>query len=177
MLQFTAIGNIGGDAEFHNENGNSYVSFKVAHNERYTRADGSQVDKTLWVSCILNGDATNLRQYLVKGQLVYVSGDGDVRTYHSQTQHQMVAGVNIRVRQIQLLGSRPDGMPSYVIDEEGKTYNVQKFYNIGKTKLTEVHDNRGNRFNVDKNGWLSSMTEQEQPQDDKTTDANNNVPF
>lgn len=168
MLQFTVIGNLGGDAEVHNENGSSYVSFKVAHNERYVKSNGETVDKTLWVSCVLNGDAGNLRQYLVKGQLVYVSGDGDVRTYHSQAQHQMVAGVNIRVRQIQLLGAKADGLPSYVIDEEGRTYNVYKYARIDVKGPMGVHDRAGNEFCADEYGWLNPAekpieTEQDKP--------------
>lgn len=156
MLQFTAIGNLGGNAELHQENGSSYVSFKVAHNESYTRADGTKVDNTLWVSCILNGEAKGLLPYLVKGQLVYVCGDGDVRTYHSEKQRQVVAGVNIRVRQIQLLGAKPDAVPTSLIDENGAIYQVQKFYNVGKDTPKTLHDRAGNIYSVDKQGWLTS---------------------
>lgn len=177
MLQFTVIGNLGGDAELHNENGSSYISFKVAHNERFTKSDGSQVDKTLWVSCILNGEAANLRQYLTKGQLVFVSGDGDVRTYHSQVQRQMVAGVNIRVRQIQLLGAKSDGLPNYVIDNNGAVHNVIKHIRIEAKDLAEVHDRAGNRFNVDDNGWLISVPPTTNGQQENQPAADDNLPW
>lgn len=156
MLQFSVVGNLGGDAELHQENGVSYVSFKVAHNERYQKSDGNTVDKTLWVSCIINGDAGNLRQYLVKGQQVYVSGDGDIRTYHSQQQRCMVAGINIRVRHIELLGARPDAVPQSLIDDEGIIYRVNKFYNIDTAKGKTLHDRAGNTFMVDENGWVTT---------------------
>lgn len=172
MLQFTCIGNIGGDAELHQENGNSYVSFKVAHNESFTKSDGSRVESTIWVSCILNGDGGGLLKYLVKGQLVFVSGDGDVRTYHSKVQRQMVAGVNIRVRQIQLLGSRPEAVPGNLINDDGVVFRVQKFYNVGKIKDKTLHDSAGVVYNIDENGWVSTAqpaTEQQQEPTESTT--------
>lgn len=157
MLQFTVIGNIGGNAELHEENGQKFVSFKVAHNERYVTANGEQRDTTVWVSCVLNGDANNLLPYLVKGQLVFVSGDGSVRTYHSKTQRALVAGVNIRVRTIQLLGSRADAMPRYLFDGDGVQVELAKYYNAtGKTNCL-LYDATGREYNVDANGWVTGV--------------------
>lgn len=159
MLQFTVIGNIGGDAELHNENGNEFVTFKVAHNERYTRQDGTTADVTTWVSCVMNGKNENLTKYLVKGQQVWVCGDGSVRTYHSKTQHQMVAGVDIRVRQIQLLGAKPDAVPSVLIDDAGVMHNVTKYYQVADVKNKMLYGRNGEMFDTDKHGWISSHVE------------------
>lgn len=175
MLQFTCIGNIGGDAELHQENGNSYVSFKVAHNESFTKSDGSRMESTIWVSCILNGDGGGLLKYLVKGQLVFVSGDGDVRTYHSKVQRQIVAGVNIRVRQIQLLGSRPDSVPGSLINDDGVVVRVMKFYNVGEIKDKTLHDSAGNVYNVNDRGWVfaeKQASEQQQETAESPTEYN-----
>lgn len=165
MLQFTCIGNLGSNAELHTENGNTFVSFKLAHNERYTRQDGSVVDKTSWVSCIMNGDGRGIMEYLTKGQLVYVCGDGEVRTYHSQQQRCMVAGINIRVRQIQLLGSRPDAVPRTLFDTDGVQVDVTKHYFAGGKKSCELSDRQGNIYKVDAAGWVTApQPQQAQPQ-------------
>lgn len=162
MLQFQVIGNIGGNAELHKENGNEFVSFKVAHNERYTDAQGNQRDTTIWVSCILNGNGGNLFPYLVKGQQVYVSGDGDVRTYHSAVHHQLVAGLNVRVRQIQLIGNQPEPVPSRLYDADGVEVRVNKYYQAVGVKNKTLNGRDGTVFSVDKNGWISKPVENQE---------------
>lgn len=161
MLKFEVIGNLGGNAELHQENGTEFVTFKVAHNERYVKADGQSVDKTVWVSCVLNGRADGLLPYLVAGQQVYVSGDGSTRTYHSKTQRCLVAGIDIRVRQIQLIGGRPDGVPSVLFDSDGVQVNVVKYYQAVGKKNTTLLDRRGVEYTVDNNGWLGCATDQQ----------------
>lgn len=174
MLQFTAIGNIGGNAELREENGNKFVTFKVAHNERYTRQDGTSVDTTIWVSCVLNGDGGGLLQYLVKGQLVYVCGEGNVRTYHSKTAGRLVAGIDIRVRQIQLLGSKADDVPKVLFTEDGAAVTVNKFYNAAGQSKKLLIDKNGEAYTADENGWITknspSVTSTQQEQTQQTAD-------
>lgn len=166
MLQITAIGNIGGNAEVRNENGNQFVTFKVAHNERYTRQDGSSVDTTIWISCVLNGDGGGLLQYLIKGQLVYVCGDGSIRTYHSKTAGRLVAGIDIRVRQIQLLGSKADEVPRVLFTEDGAAVQVNKYYHAAEQTKTTLFDRQGNAFDVTEDGWIRTIQTQEKPTED-----------
>lgn len=163
MLQFTAIGNLGSNAELHQENGNKFVTFKVAHNERYQRADGSTVDTTIWVSCVLNGDGGGLLQYLTKGQLIYVAGDGNVRTYHSKTQGRLVAGIDIRVRQIQLLGSKVDDVPRVLFTKDGAAINVNKYYHATEQAETTLFDRQGNAYDVNDQGWITALQTQIKP--------------
>ena len=164
MLLFTAIGNLGGDAELHRENGSEFVSFRVAHTERYTAGNGQQHEETTWVSCILNGDGGELLKYLVKGQQVYVTGDGSVRQYHSKTAGRLVAGANIRVRSIQLVGGRPDPVPHYLFTGDGKQVSVTKFYMAEGLPSCTLFDRTGTAFRTDANGWVSKpLLEQQVP--------------
>lgn len=162
MLQLQVIGNIGANAELRTENGNTFVTFKVAHNERWTSADGQQHDTTTWISCVLNGDAGKLLQYLVKGALVFVSGEPSVRTYHSQAQRCMVAGIDLRVRVINLVGGRADNFPPYLFDKDGVQHDVMKFYNVAGQADATLYDKNGDEYTTDTNGWVTrSIPKQE----------------
>lgn len=105
MLKLCVIGNLGADAELKNFNGRDCVSFRVAHTHKFTKADGTLVETTTWVSCLLNGRAEKLLPYLRKGQKVYVDGDAELRVYSSAKTHQMEAGISISVRNVELCGS------------------------------------------------------------------------
>lgn len=178
MLQLQVIGNIGGNAELRNENGSEFVTFKVAHNDRYTTSDGVVRDTTTWVSCVLSGNGGNLLKYLTKGQQVWISGEASVRTYHSKTQHQLVAGLDIRVRQIQLLGSKPDAVPSVLFDSEGRQIQVIKYYHTQQMQDGELTDRTGSKYTV-KKSWIYPTTpsEGEQPAEEQPTAENDNMPW
>lgn len=105
MIQIQVIGNLGANAEVRVHNGNKFVSFRVASTRRYKKADGTQVEDTTWVACVLNGDAGLLAHYLTKGRKVYVSGDGGIEVYSSPKEHRMVSRMTCSVRSIELLGS------------------------------------------------------------------------
>lgn len=160
MFTSIIIGNLGADAEFHSENGNEFVTFKVAHTDRVTKADGSQMENTVWVSCVLNGRAEKLRQYLTKGTKVCVIGDASVRTYHSQKMQRLVAGVNLFVRQLELVGGISESIPRYLFSEDGVQHNVNKFYNVTTAKDTTLYDKSGVAYNVDVNGWVSAVKQE-----------------
>lgn len=171
MLQITVIGNIGSNAELRNENGNEFVTFKVAHNDRWTDAQGVQHDKTVWVSCVMNGRADNLIKYLTKGTQVFVCGDGEVRTYHSQAARALVAGINLRVRSIQLIGGRPDDVPAVLFDKDGREVRISKFYWSAGTTEKELYSRNGEVFNVGENGWVTPQpSEQPSEQQEQTSE-------
>lgn len=155
MFQISVIGNLGGNAEVRSENGRSYITFRVGHNERYTDAQGNEHDETIWVSCLLNGDGGKLLQYLTAGRAVYVSGDGSLRTYHSKKMQRLVAGASINVRQIELIGGKQDAVPSALFDEEGVQHNIIKFYWSHDVKTSTLFNRAGLPFNVDPNGWVT----------------------
>lgn len=162
MLTTIVIGNLGANAEFHSENGNEFVSFKVAHTNRYKGSDGQDKEETVWVSCVLNGRADKLLQYLVKGTKVCVVGDASVRTYHSKKMQRLVAGVNVFVRQIELIGARPDAVPPYLFDTEGVQHNITKCFFCLDVKDQPLFDRDGAEYKVTKDGWVFPPMPKEQ---------------
>lgn len=111
MLKLSIIGNLGADAEIKSHNGKQFVSFRVAHSEKYVDGDGVIQERTVWVSCLLNGDGGKLTPYLQKGTKVYCHGDMNIRLYRYNGE--ISAGLNLNVREIELCGcKRTDGVQS-----------------------------------------------------------------
>lgn len=100
MYKTTIIGNLGQDAVYKDFNGTKYISFSVAHSERYKDNDGQPVEKTTWFSCLKKGEST-LIQYLRKGSTVYLEGTPTHRIYTQNGTTQI--GHNINVTRIELI--------------------------------------------------------------------------
>lgn len=171
MFKATVIGNLGAAAEQHSENGSEFITFKVAHNERFKDGQGNQQERSVWVSCIMNGRADGLMPYLVKGATVAVFGDLRLKTYHSAKMHMLVAGADLFVRSIDLVGSRPDNIPSRLYDTDGVQHDVTKWYYCDTAKGRQLLTQAGDLFNVDDNGWVSPMANANQPADDSLVDG------
>ena len=103
MLQVEIIGNIGNDAQVKDFNGKKYISFNVAHSEKFTTKQGVETERTTWVSVLRPGES-GLVQYLKKGTPVFVRGDLSFKQYQDQ-HHNWQTGVNCLAREIQLLPS------------------------------------------------------------------------
>jgi single-strand DNA-binding protein len=101
MLQVEVIGNIGADAVVKEFNGQKFISFSVAHTERYTDSQGQRRDRTTWVSCLKYGESGVLA-YLKKGTRVFVRGELSAKIYETNRTQQV--GINCRVRELELLG-------------------------------------------------------------------------
>lgn len=179
MFKATIIGNLGANAEFHNENGSEFITFKVAHNERFKDGQGNTNERSVWISCIMNGRAGNLMPYLQKGATVAVFGDLRLKTYHSAKMHALVGGADLFVRSIDLVGSRPDAIPSRLYDTDGIEHTVSKRYYCDTAKGRQLLTQAGDMFNVDANGWVSAALQQAQATADieisdgpKPTDGN-----
>lgn len=125
MLKLEVIGNLGADAEVKEFSGSSYLSFRIAHSERYTGADNVEHERATWVSCLYSGNASNLLKYLKKGVKVFVRGYASFKVFSSATTHQMEVGVNVRVQELELCGSSSAmSFPLKVYDAQGLTYIV-----------------------------------------------------
>lgn len=162
MFKATIIGNLGANAEFHNENGSEFITFKVAHNERFKDNQGNTNERSVWISCIMNGRAENLMPYLQKGATVAVFGDLRLKTYHSAKMHALVAGADLFVRSIDLVGSRPDAIPSRLYDTDGCEHTISKWYYCDTAKGRQLLTQAGDMYNVDANGWVSAAIQQTQ---------------
>lgn len=105
MIKLEIIGNLGADAQLQVYNGNKFVSFRIANTDAWTdKATGEIKKSTQWISCTLNGDGGNLLPYLKKGTKIFVRGNAQIVVYSSPKTHQMEAGVNLFVREIELCG-------------------------------------------------------------------------
>lgn len=105
MIKIEVIGNLGADAQLQVVNGNKFVSFRVANTDSWTDKVTGEIKKsTQWISCSLNGDGSNLLQYLKKGTKVFVRGNANFVTYSSPSTHMIEVGVNLFVREIELCG-------------------------------------------------------------------------
>lgn len=163
MLKVQVIGNLGADAELQEKGGKKFITFKVAHSDRYTKEDGTKVDSTTWVSCLLNGDGGELLKYLKRGVKVFVSGRLNVRVFSSPKLKCMVAGIDCNVDSIELCGGSTDDVPrSLVVPETGAIVPVTKLYWLQQHEgITQLIGERGGAYNVDANGFISVAPMQE----------------
>lgn len=164
MFRSIIIGNLGADAQVKNENGKVFVSFSVGHNDRWTDAEGNVKESTQWISCAMNGDGGKLLQYLKKGRAVYVEGRTTTRVYSSEKLRKMVAGVNISVDHLELLGGNTDDVPRVLASNDGELHNIFKAYYIeaetakkilGKNKEVSLLSADGRTFTLVKGGWVT----------------------
>lgn len=109
MIKMEIIGNLGADAEVKAYNGNKFVSFRVAHTDKWVdQQTGVISTQTIWVSCSLNGDGGGLTPYLKKGTKVFVRGTPNFVVYSSPKTRKMETGVNLFVREVELCGGHQE---------------------------------------------------------------------
>jgi single-strand DNA-binding protein len=108
MIKMQVIGNLGKDCVVNAVNGKNVINFTVAHTERFRDSQGNQQEKTIWVDCAYWTDRTNISQYLTKGKQVYVEGQPEARSFQ-RNDGTPGASLSLRVRDVQLLGGRPEG--------------------------------------------------------------------
>lgn len=106
MLQVILCGNLGHDAESRVSDGQKYVSFRVAHSQKTTNPQSGEITETTdWVQCTMQGGNENLLPFLKTGTKVIIIGDISQRIYKSTRDGQMKAGLNCRVRKLELCSS------------------------------------------------------------------------
>lgn len=167
MLQASAIGNLGGDVEVKTANGQEFITFRIAHTDRWTDANNQQHESTTWVDCVMNG-VPKVMEYLKRGQQVYVSGSISLRIYSSKKDRCMKPGMTINVRSIELLGGKADSVPAILYNAEtGAEVRVTKYYHA--SDMVRGQDKEENvllisRTNVpflcNRDGWVSPDSSQ-----------------
>lgn len=160
MLKLQIVGNLGSDAELYSENGHKFVKLSIAHTERRRNPDGSDRESTTWVSATINGDGGNLFQYLKKGTKVYAYGDVSLRVYHSEKERRMMPGMNLFIRDIELVGAQVDEVPRDLYDNDGVAYKVSKFFHCPGSKPGLLMSKSGAQFAVSDQGWVTPVTTQ-----------------
>ena len=157
------IGNLGANAEIKAADGREFVTFRIAHNESYTGADGTKTEKSMWVDCTMscaNGRPAVL-PYLTRGTAVCVVGSISTRVYSSQKDRCMKAGITIHVQKLELIGGQGDYVPRRLFTKDGEMVDVNKYFHA-QTNEPVLYDQRGNQFTVAEGGWLTPAQE-EQP--------------
>ena len=173
MLQALLIGNIGANAQVKSSDGQEFVTFRVAHNEAYTKQDGTKVEKSMWIDCTMscaNGRPAVL-PYLVQGALVFIQGSVSTRVYSSEKDRCMKAGISIKVQKVELLGGVSDAVPRRLYTKDGVMVDVSKHFWCSE-KATQLLSQSGKLFNVDANGFITpemdSQVQQVQEQQQAT---------
>ena len=157
MNRLEVIGNLGADAEVKTENGKQFVSLSIADTRRRKKADGTIQESTMWVSATINGDGGELLKYLVKGAKVCAIGDMEVRTFHSEKQRALVAGVKMFVRDIQLISTNVDDVPRDLYDADGVAHRVTKYFFCDSACGKELYNRSGEVFNCNDTGWVTKQ--------------------
>ena len=108
MLKMQVIGNLGKDCIVNTVSGKNVINFTVAHSEKFRDSQGVNQERTTWVDCAWWTDRTNVAPYLTKGQKVWIDGTPEVRSF---TRNDGTSGavLSLRVRELQLVGSKADG--------------------------------------------------------------------
>lgn len=161
MLQGQVIGYLGGDAEVKNSNGKEFIAFRVADTSKWTDEAGVVHETTTWIDCVISG-TSKLLPFLKKGQQVFCSGNETLRVYSSAKDRCMKPGLTINVRQCELLGARPDDVPSKLYTADGaKEITVGKFFHTPElvrdaTQPEKVYllSKSNEQYEVDRGGWV-----------------------
>lgn len=171
MNQLTIIGNLGADARVESSNGRQFVSFNVGENRKYQKQDGTEVEETTWYSCTLDGDGKGLLQYLTKGRQVMCIGRMTTRVYSSPKEHKFVAGVNLFVSRLELLGGSTEAVPRQLADDTGYLHNIMKAYFIPmeSVKMLGIKEGMqgtlrsvdGREFMVTDAGWVTPVVNEQ----------------
>ena len=167
MLQCTMIGNLGANAEIKATDGREFVTFRIAHNDSFTRADGTKTETSMWVDCTMscqNGRPAVL-PYLTKGTSVCVVGNVTLRVYSSEQDRWMTAGRTRHVQKLELIGGAGAPVPGRLFTRDGAMVDVNKYYHA-QTNETVLLDQRGNQFTVADGGWIAPAQTNQNPQSD-----------
>lgn len=100
MNNWSITGNLGGDVKVNNVSGTAVANFSVA-----VKAGYGEKATTIWVGAALWGKQaeSKLVDYLVKGQMVALTGEMSIRESDGKSYVQM------RVNTIDLIGGKSDG--------------------------------------------------------------------
>ena len=161
MLKLQIIGNLGSDAEVVREQGSQFVKLSIAHTEKRKSDDGHEREITTWVSATVNGDGGNLLPYLKKGTRVYAYGDIALRVFHSEKERRMMAGINLFIRNIELLGGSSDDVPRDLYDIDGVAHRVGKYYYVADVRSQPLYDRSAAEYLVDASGWVTKQQPEE----------------
>lgn len=157
MLKTFVIGNLGADAELRRDGGAEFISMSIAHSRTVRDAAGRETKTTEWISATFNGAHEKLLPFLTKGTKVAVFGDVSLRLFHSERDRMQKAGLNLYIRDLELLSVNSDIVPRRLYDRDGVAFNTEKWYLVRDCVYGELHDASGHLFLVNPDGWVTPI--------------------
>lgn len=111
LNKVTLIGNVGRDAQVQVlEGGQNIVNFNVCVNKTWKDKNGEKQKKDTWFSCSYFCKSSAVAAFILKGTLLYLEGEVEVRSYKSRT-GEPAASLQVNVTEIKLLSSRQQSQP------------------------------------------------------------------
>lgn len=170
MFKCEAIGNLGADAEVRDANGSKFISFRVAHSDRWEDQNGNKKERTQWIDVIISNAESKLLPFLRQGVKVFVRGHASLRVYSSPKDRMMVAGIQINAQEIELCGGIIDDVPRELINPAtSQVTPVQRLYwtnhetkGMKKEDTLELIDKKGHVYQMDYHGFVKPVQEPEQ---------------
>lgn len=105
------IGNLGRDPEVREYQGRKVANFSIAVNERYTKSDGTLIERTEWFRVSFWGNTAEIAEkYLQKGSQVFVEGRLSTREYQDKDGITRTA-LEVSGQSLTLLGSSGESSP------------------------------------------------------------------
>lgn len=109
MLTVNLIGNLGADAQIKESNGHKFLSFNIAHTEKYVQ-NGQPISRTQWISVAMNHYSDKLLPYLVRGAKIYVYGKLNTNIWYDKNRVANVS-LNVMADNVELCGIKAEATP------------------------------------------------------------------
>lgn len=180
MLKLEVIGNLGADAEVKSSNGKQFVTFRVAHTDKWTGEDQVKHESTTWVDCIMSNVESKVIPYLKQGVKVMVRGNMTLRVYSSQKERAMKAGAQINVMELELVGGSTELVPrQLIVPDTGQLVDVSKFYwcnldtkGMKKEGVKSLFDTANRQYIMDSRGFVVPVQPDTQEQAEQKQEEN-----
>lgn len=175
MFKVEAIGNLGADAVVRESNGGKFISFRIAHSEKWTDANNHEMERTQWIDVVMNNAESAVLPYLKQGIKVFVRGHAMLRVFSSQKERKMVAGIQVNATEVELCGGTYDDVPRELINPDtSEIYKVTKMYwtpdgwkGMKKEESKQLIDKKGMSFKMDFHGFI--IPDVQQPESDQSS--------
>jgi single-strand DNA-binding protein len=116
------IGHLGADPEMRaTTSGMQIARLRIATKDVWNdKASGQKQERTEWHTVVAFDRLAGIcERYLSKGRLVYVEGSLSTRSWDDKETGQKRFATEVKARDIQMLGSRPEGAPAAAASSSG----------------------------------------------------------
>ena len=105
------IGHLGSDPTLRQVGDSQVAAMTVATSDTWTDKNGQRQERTEWHKVVVMDPklAQICERYLSKGQLVYIEGSIQTRSWDDKESGQKKYMTEIKAREMRMLGGRPDG--------------------------------------------------------------------